>query len=324
LILLMFKTNLLTYLDTIEEHGVVKMSRKRIFSVLFLMLFVLSTLVRAQTVTVQHSLGRAVVRKNPARVIVFDYGSLDTLERLGIEIIGLPKSNLPAVFAKYNDNKYENVGTLFEPNFEKIYGLRPDLIIVSSRQAEVYKELSRIAPTIYMEVAGSDYIGSVRKNARILGEIFGREDYIEGELEKINRAAEELKEKVKASGKNALIVMANDGSLSVYGAGSRFGVIHDEFGFIPVDRGIQVVNHGQSVSFEYILEQNPDYIFVIDRAAVTGGSISAKQMFENELIKETAAYKNGNIVYLNSEIWYVASGGLSGTLTMIEDIASAF
>ncbi|MFI5359679.1 MAG: siderophore ABC transporter substrate-binding protein [Halanaerobiales bacterium] len=300
------------------------MSKNRIFSVLILMLFILSALVMAETINVQHSLGKAVVRKNPARVIVFDYGSLDTLERMGIDIIGLPKSNLPAVFAKYNDDKYENVGTLFEPNFEKIYGLRPDLIIISTRQAEVYKELSRIAPTIYMEVTGSDYIGSVRKNARILGEIFGKEDFVEGELEKIRRATEELREKVKISGKNALIVMANDGSLSVYGPGSRFGVIHDEFGFIPVDEGIQVANHGQSVSFEYILEQNPDYIFVIDRAAVTGGSISAKQMFENELIKETDAYKNGNIIYLNSEIWYVASGGLSGTMTMIEDIASAF
>ncbi len=300
------------------------MSKNRIFSVLILMLFILSALVMAETINVQHSLGKAVVRKNPARVIVFDYGSLDTLERMGIDIIGLPKSNLPAVFAKYNDDKYENVGTLFEPNFEKIYGLRPDLIIISTRQAEVYKELSRIAPTIYMEVTGSDYIGSVRKNARILGEIFGKEDFVEGELEKIRRATEELREKVKISGKNALIVMANDGSLSVYGPGSRFGVIHDEFGFIPVDEGIQVANHGQSVSFEYILEQNPDYIFVIDRAAVTGGSISAKQMFENELIKETDAYKNGNIIYLNSEIWYVASGGLSGTMTMIKDIASAF
>lgn len=300
------------------------MSKNRIFSVLILMLFILSALVMAETINVQHSLGKAVVRKNPARVIVFDYGSLDTLERMGIDIIGLPKSNLPAVFAKYNDDKYENVGTLFEPNFEKIYGLRPDLIIISTRQAEVYKELSRNAPTIYMEVTGSDYIGSVRKNARILGEIFGKEDFVEGELEKIRRATEELREKVKISGKNALIVMANDGSLSVYGPGSRFGVIHDEFGFIPVDEGIQVANHGQSVSFEYILEQNPDYIFVIDRAAVTGGSISAKQMFENELIKETDAYKNGNIIYLNSEIWYVASGGLSGTMTMIEDIASAF
>ena len=164
------------------------MSKNRIFSVLILMLFILSALVMAETINVQHSLGKAVVRKNPARVIVFDYGSLDTLERMGIDIIGLPKSNLPAVFAKYNDDKYENVGTLFEPNFEKIYGLRPDLIMISTRQAEVYKELSRIAPTIYMEVTGSDYIGSVRKNARILGEIFGKEDFVEGELEKIRRA----------------------------------------------------------------------------------------------------------------------------------------
>ncbi|HHU93439.1 MAG TPA: siderophore ABC transporter substrate-binding protein [Halanaerobiaceae bacterium] len=300
------------------------MSKSKIFSVFLLVFFILSSLLLANEITVKHSLGEAVVKKNPERVIVFDYGTLDTLERMGIDIIGLPKSNLPAVFAKYNDEKYENVGTLFEPNFEKIYGLRPDLIIISQRQAEVYKELNRIAPTIYMEVLGSDYMGSVRKNASILAEIFAKKAYVESELEKIRQATAQLRERAQASGKNALIVMANDGNLSVYGPGSRFGLIHDEFGFAPVDEGIQVANHGQSVSFEYILEKDPDYIFVIDRAAVTGGSVSARQMFENEIIKETLAYKKGNIIYLNSEIWYVASGGLSGTFTMIEDIASAF
>lgn len=53
-----------------------------------------SSLLLANEITVKHSLGEAVVKKNPERVIVFDYGTLDTLERMGIDIIGLPKSNL--------------------------------------------------------------------------------------------------------------------------------------------------------------------------------------------------------------------------------------
>lgn len=307
------------------------MSRKRlVFSVLVIMLVVVVTafigakgIEDVDKINIKHSLGEVVVEKNPERVVVFDYGVLDSLDTMDIEVIGLPKSNLPTFLEKFNDEKYQDIGTLFEPNFEKIYELQPDLILISGRQAEVYKELNRIAPTVYFEIDGSDYMGSVRKNAKILAEIFDKKDFVEDELERINSAKEELREKVVASGKNALIVLANDGMISVYGQGSRFGIIHDDFGFIPVDKGIQVSNHGQSVSFEYILEQNPDYIFVIDRTAVTGGSVLAKQIFNNEIIKETYAYQNGNIVYLNSEIWYVASGGLTGTLTMIDDIASA-
>lgn len=275
------------------------------------------------TITITHALGEAVLEKNPERVIVFDYGTLDTIDKMGIEIIGLPKSNIPTVLQKFNDDKYEDVGTLFEPNFEKIYELQPDVIFISGRQAEVYDELAKIAPTVYLELDGSDYMSSVTKNATLLGEIFEKEDFIKEELDKINKAIEELNKKVTESGKNALVVMANDGSISAYGEGSRFGIIHKEFGFIPVDKDIEVSKHGQSITFEYILEKNPDYIFVIDRAATTGGSISAQQIFDNDIIKQTDAYKNGNIVYLSSQVWYAASGGLTGTMTMIEDVSSA-
>ena len=273
------------------------------------------------TITVTHALGEAVVKKNPEKVIVFDYGTLDTLDKMGIEIIGLPKSNIPTVLEKFNDDKYEDVGTLFEPDFEKIYELQPDVIFISGRQTEVYEELAKIAPTVYMELDGSDYMASVTKNVTLIGEIFGKEDFVKKELEEINKAIEELNKKITESGKNALIVMANDGSISAYGEGSRFGIIHKEFGFTPVDKEIQVSNHGQSITFEYILEKNPDYIFVIDRAATTGGNVSAQQIFDNDIIKQTEAYKNGRIVYLSSQVWYVASGGLTGTRLMIEDVS---
>lgn len=273
-------------------------------------------------IVVKHSLGEAVVNKNPEKVIVFDYATLDSLDAMGIEIIGLPKSNIPTFLEKYNDDKYENIGTLFEPDFEKIYELRPDVIFVSGRQAEVYEELAKIAPTVYFEVNGADYMGSVTNNLKILGEIFGKEEFVEEELVNINKSIKELNKKAVESGKNALIVMANDGNISAFGEGSRFGIIHGDFGFEPVDKEIKVGNHGNSITFEYILEKNPDYVFVIDRAATTGGSVTAKQIFDNEIIKQTDAYKNGKIIYLNSQVWYVASGGLTGTQIMIEDINS--
>lgn len=275
------------------------------------------------TVTVTHELGQAVVKKNPKKVIVFDYATLDSLDQMGIEILGLPKSNIPEYLSKFRDKRYADVGTLFEPNFERIYELRPDVIFISSRQSAQYDELQKIAPTVYLVVDPKDYLGSFSKNLRVLGEIFEKEDFVKQELAAINDEIKKVREQVTRSSMNALVLMANDGSLSAFGAGSRFGMVHKEFGFPPADPNIEVVNHGQSVSFEYLVKTNPDFLLVIDRAATVGGSISAKQVLDNPLVKMTDAAQSDRIIYLTSQVWYAASGGLEGTKIMIEDIQKA-
>ncbi|QNO15457.1 siderophore ABC transporter substrate-binding protein [Alkalicella caledoniensis] len=276
-----------------------------------------------ETVTITHELGEATVVKNPQRVIVFDYATLDSLNQMDVEIIGLPKSNIPAYLGQYNDNKYEDVGTLFEPNYEKIYELRPDLILIAGRQRDVYSDLAEIAPTVFLPIDNQDYLGSFTSNLRVLGEIFEKEDFVNAEINKIETQISEVNSQVTEAGKNALIIMANDGALSVYGPNSRFNVIHKEFGYPAADETIEVSNHGQSISFEYILEVNPDIIFVIDRAAVTGGTNGASKVLDNDIVRMTNAYKNHTINYLSSHIWYVASGGLEGTNIMIEEISAA-
>ena len=52
-------------------------------------------------------------------------------------------------------------------------------------------------------------------------------------------------------------------------------------------------------------------------------SPEAKELFENELMEKTDAYKNGNIVYLDPSIWYTATGGFTSTMKMVEEINSA-
>ena len=80
----------------------------------------------------------------------------------------------------------------------------------------------------------------------------------------------------------------------------------------------------EEVTFEYLVEKNPGYIFVIDRNSITGSKdITAQSIIENELTKQTDAYKNGNIIYLNPSIWYTATGGFTSTMKMVEEIDSA-
>ncbi|MCU9612570.1 siderophore ABC transporter substrate-binding protein [Caldibacillus lycopersici] len=278
-----------------------------------------------ETVSIKHELdeNEVEVPKNPKKVVVFDFGSLDTLDKMGVEVVGIPKDSLPTYLDKYADDKYENVGGLKEPDFEKIAEIGPDLIIISGRQGEQYEEFKEIAPTIYLALDTSNYIDSFKANARTLGKIFDKEDFVEDELVKIDDRMAQVKEEVTALNKNALIILANDGKISAYGAGSRFGLIHDVLGFTPSDPNIEVSTHGQSVSFEYVMEQDPDYLFVVDRTAVVGGETGAKEVVENELTKNTKAYKEGHIVYLDPDYWYLSGGGLISVSEMISEVEAS-
>ncbi|MGY4689037.1 siderophore ABC transporter substrate-binding protein [Salibacterium sp. K-3] len=276
-----------------------------------------------EEVTVSHELGETTVPKNPEDVVVFDFGSLDTLDTLGVDVAGVPKVNVPEYLSQYDSSEYENAGGIKEPDFEKIAAMEPGLIIISGRQSGAYEELSEIAPTIYMQVDTEDYWNSFASNAQTLGEIFGKEDQVEEELASIEEEVESLEEEASSLDGEALVVLANNGELSAYGAGSRFGVIHDEFGFPQADENIEASTHGQSVSFEYVKEEDPDYLFVIDRGAVVGGDTTAEEVIENELTERTSAYENDNIIYLNPEYWYISGGGLQSVPAMAEQASEA-
>lgn len=277
----------------------------------------------SEEVVIKHKLGETTVKKNPEKVVVFDYGVLDSLDQLGVEVAGVPQEGVPPYLDKYNDAKYTNVGGLKEADFEKVNAMKPDLIIISGRLQDSYEELSEIAPTIYMAVDTADYMNSLTNNVKTLGDIFGKEKEAEEAIASIETSVKALHDKVTATGKNALIVLTNEGKLSAYGAGSRFGIIHDVFGFTPSDANIEVSTHGQSVSFEYVMEQNPDYLFVVDRSAVVAGNgeaSPAKQVIENDLVKNTTAYKEGHIVYLDPNYWYLSGGGLESIQEMIKEV----
>src|SRR5690606_32803864 len=127
-------------------------------------------------------LGTTEVTKNPQTVVVFDFGALDTLDKLGVEVKGVPQASVPGYLSKYAGEPYVNVGSLKEPDVETIYGLQPDLIIISGRQATYYEELSKFAPTIYSGVDNSNYLESFKNNVKTLAEIFDKVEEAEAEL----------------------------------------------------------------------------------------------------------------------------------------------
>ena len=92
-----------------------------------------------------------------------------------------------------------------------------------------------------------------------------------------------------------------------------------------MDANVDTSTHGNEASFEFIVEKDPDYIFVLDRDAAiqTEGSQLAQEIMENELVMGTRAYQEGNIVYLaHPAVWYTAEGGITALDLMLQDLES--
>lgn len=268
---------------------------------------------------------KSELKKNPKRVVVFDYGVADILKNLGVDaVVGLPKNGkMPEILSNYSDDKYTNVGSLKETDFEAVESLNPDLIIIGGRQAEDIDSFKEIAPTVNLAVDGQDYMNSFKTVVTDLGNLFDKQDEAKKAIDEIEAKIAKVNKTVTEKGLTASVVMANEGSISVFSAKSRYGLIYNGLGFTEADKNIDDSTHGQQVSFEYFLENKSDYVFVVDRGAVTGKGEAASKLFDNEVMNKTEVAKNGNIVYLNSVIWYTMTGGIESTNQMIDEIADA-
>jgi iron complex transport system substrate-binding protein len=277
----------------------------------------------AGTVSVTDATGQVVdVPTSPTRVVVFDMSLLDSLDTLGVPVAGLPKQNVPEFLAEYRDARYADVGTLFEANLEAVNAADPDLILVAGRSAELKDDLTPIAPTLDLTTDSSRLMADYERNARTLGTVFGKEAEVEKRLGELNTSITETKGLAADAGRG-LIVLTSGTEATAYGPGSRFGIIHDVLGIAPAIPDVEAATHGEAISFELIAQTNPDRMFVVDRDAATGNLANAQQVLNNELVTGTAAWRNGDVTYLDPTRWYIANAGLSTLPASVEEIRAS-
>lgn len=277
----------------------------------------------AGTVSVTDATGQVVdVPTSPTRVVVFDMSLLDSLDTLGVPVAGLPKQNVPEFLAEYRDARYADVGTLFEANLEAVNAADPDLILVAGRSAELKDDLTPIAPTLDLTTDSSRLMADYERNARTLGTVFGKEAEVEKRLGELNTSITETKGLAADAGRG-LVVLTSGTEATAYGPGSRFGIIHDVLGVPPAIPDVEAATHGEAISFELIAQTNPDRMFVVDRDAATGNPANAQQVLNNELVTGTAAWRNGDVTYLDPTRWYIANAGLSTLPASVEEIRAS-
>jgi len=292
-----------------------------------LTVFTLTGTVGAQQLSVEHAQGTTTVDANPEVVFSYDYASIDTLATLGVEVHGAPP--LAGAAPDWLPSDLINVGSLFEPDYETINAEQPDLVIIGGRSAETYPEMSRLAPTVDVTF-GSDFYSSLQANTRLLAEIFDKEAEAEFALSDIQARIDSLSEQVQSGG-DGLLLMVSGGSLSLLSPNNaragRGALLYQVLGLPPTIDDIESATHGEPVSFEFLLRYDPDWLFVIDRDAAVGTEAAqpAAAVLDNELMRQTSAWQNDRIVYLDAFNWYIITGaGLSSANAMLDEIEAAY
>ncbi|MGY1823582.1 siderophore ABC transporter substrate-binding protein [Geodermatophilus sp. SYSU D00079] len=268
------------------------------------------------------------VPKNPERIVAFDIASLDTIGALGGEVVGAPLDSVPDYLQDHLADDAFNAGTLFEADLVEIESQQPDLIVIGGRSSALYEDLSEIAPTVDLSLRGT-YTETLERNATFLGEVLGAEDEAAAAIAEVEAGIEEARAATAEAG-TGLGLMVSGGELSAMAPagegsdarGARGGLIYDAFGVQPVVEDIKAATHGEPVSFEFLLETDPDHLWVVDRDAATGeaGAQSAQAVLDNDIVKQTTAYQNDQIHYLDPTAWYIVFGGIDTTKIMIDDV----
>ena len=261
---------------------------------------------------------------NPKRIAILDLACLDIIDELGVgdRVVGMASTSIDYLEKYSNDASIKNLGTIKEADLEAVMECEPDIIFIGGRLSKSYDALSEIAPVVYLATDTNEgLVNSVSKNAKTIASIFGMEDKVDSLMSDFGARIDAIKK--ISLGKTALVGMTTSGSFNLLGNDGRCSLIGVEAGFNNLTAVGSTSTHGNESSFETVVQQNPDYIFVMDRdsAISTAGAKTAKEIVENELVKTTDAYKNNHIIYLeHSNVWYTAEGGIQALDIMLKDL----
>lgn len=274
--------------------------------------------------TIVHAQGETVVKKNASTIVSYDVAAIETIEYLGGTLAGVPEISQEGVYT----SDAEIVGSLFEPDYEAVNAMSPDLIIVGGRSAVVYPDLANIAPTIDVSF-GDHMVDSFAQITTVLGAVLGAEEEAAAAIAEVEDRVASIKETAVDIG-TGMIVMTSGGSVTALAPGNARGgrgaLIYSVLEIQPPLEDLETATHGEPISFEFLLEHDPDWLFVIDRDAATEGEGQpASEVLDNEIMHETSAWQNDQVVYLNAYDWYIITGASVPSFNrMLDEMDAAF
>lgn len=283
-----------------------------------------------EPISIRHKLGSTLIKRLPQRVAALEMNEVDFLDQLGVPVAGMVKDYVPHFLARYKaDAKVQDLGAIVQPNLERVHALRPDLILMTSLQAASYEELTEIAPALYYEVdfknSEKGHIEVVKNHLLTLGRIFNKEGLARARAAELDAEVQQVRRITQGRPEKALVVLHNNGSFSSFGQQSRYGFVFSALGVKPASSALETSLHGQPISSEFIQQADPEILYVVDRTAVMERRpVINADGIANPLLRQTKAWKNGRVVFVDADAWYITGASPTALKILMRDVLKGY
>jgi iron complex transport system substrate-binding protein len=275
---------------------------------------------------VEHAMGKTEVKTKPKRVVALDTSFVDATFVLDTPVVGYTdyrtiNGKLPDYLGDERTQygaEAASVGTLAEPNLEKIAALKPDLIISAKvRHEKLYEQLSKIAPTVMSETTGPTWKDNIRLEAKALGE----EALAEEEITSYEAAAKTVGAAINAKADNPTVSVVRfvDGPTRLYQNASFSGIVLKDAG-LKRPKSQDVDGFAAEISAERIKDADADAIFVATYADDKGLSAKTADQFKANPLWKPLAPK----VHEVPDLTWMTAVGLQGAWAILTDLANTF
>ena len=262
--------------------------------------------------TIVHDFGTTELKKAPKRIVILDnlYGEI--LDPLDITPVGATtgqadSQEFSTLFKKqYKDAKVISVGWQGNPDLDKIAELKPDLILMTGEQEDLYDELSEIAPTVGYQI-NTDENWDYHETSLKVAEIFDKRDEMKKDLDRLDAREAVFAENVKAKfgDQKLMYLRVTDNDIRYYAYG-HFGYLYDTYHFnraetFNPDDMLQVIDPDK------LKDINPDLLIV---------QADSQELLDNKL-KNTPvwtslkAVQNNKVIYADYSTYMLGFGIVS-------------
>ena len=236
-----------------------------------------SAAISAYPVTVTDMLGRSVeIKARPATIVAVSPTAVEFVYAAGGKVVGRSASVEFPPEAK----SAKDVGTAYQPNFEQILALKPDLVVADSviqAQPNLRKPLEELpVPVIF---AGADSYQKVIDGMKLMGQVFDNKPGTEEVIAGIEKSRDDAKKALAGKTISGIALIADrDQTLYAAKSSSYAGDLLAQLGI--ANPAAEQADSGPFPGYttlapEKLLQYNPDYIFAITPAPPPAPRLSA-------------------------------------------------
>ena len=262
--------------------------------------------------TIVHDFGTTELKKAPKRIVILDnlYGEI--LDPLDITPVGATtgqadSQEFSTLFKKqYKDAKVVSVGWQGNPDLDKIAELKPDLILMTREQEDLYDELSEIAPTVGYQI-NTDENWDYHETSLKVAEIFDKRDEMKKDLDRLDAREAVFAENVKAKfgDQKLMYLRVTDNDIRYYAYG-HFGYLFDTYHFNRAET-FNPDDMFQVIDPDKLKDINPDLLIV---------QADSQELLDNKLKNSPVwtslkAVQNNKVIYADYSTYMLGFGIVS-------------